>query len=195
VSRHESIAGLEESNKEVVGVVDQGACNAEARDELTQLRDTLERDYSSLVGRLTIALRSRDDAVAALHDAYVRLANAPSVGEVRQPFAYLYRMALNLARNSLKREARYIDIDQDRLIELPDDAPDPEQATLAKIDARRATDVLANLSDRRREIFLARWRDGLGHAEIAVQFGLHKRTVQKELARAERFLKKLLDSA
>lgn len=195
MSRHESIAGLEESNKDVVGVVDQGTRNAGARDELTQLRDTLERDYSSLVGRLTIALRSRDDAVTALHDAYVRLANAPSVGEVRQPFAYLYRMALNLARNSFKREARYIDIDQDRLIELPDDAPDPEQATQMKIDARRATDVLANLSDRRREIFLARWRDGLGHAEIAVQFGLHKRTVQKELARAERFLKKLLDSA
>lgn len=195
MSRHESIAGPEESHKEVVGVVDQGVRYAEARDDLNQLRDALERDYLSLARRLTAALRSRDDALAALHDAYVRLGNAPSVGEVRQPFVYLYRMALNLARNSLKREARYIDIDQDLLIELPDIAPDPEQATLAKIDVSRATDALANLSERRRDIFLARWRDGLGHAEIAIQFGLHKRTVQKELARAEHFLKKLFDSA
>ncbi len=134
------------------------------------------------------------EAEEILQEIWIRIRQVatPPIANGR---AYLYRMALNLARNSFKRETRYIAIDQDRLIELPDDAPDPEQATLTKIDARRATGVLANLSDRRREIFLARWRDGLGHAEIAVQFGLHKRTVQKELARAERFLKRLLDSA
>jgi RNA polymerase sigma-70 factor (ECF subfamily) len=195
MSRHEPIGGLEESSKEATDAVDQGMRNAEGQHELGKLRETLERDYASLVGRLTAALRSHDDAVAALHDAYVRLAKAPAVDEVRQPFAYLYRMALNLARNSLKREAKYIEIDQGRLFDLPDDAPDPERATLIKIDASRASDVLAHLSERRREIFLARWRDGLGHAEIAVQFGVHKRTVQKELARAERILKKLLDNA
>jgi len=194
VSQHEITARLQEADRHAVGAGDRETCDIQVRDELVQLRDTLERDYLALLRRLTAALRSRDDAAAALHDAYVRLGSAPSVGEVRQPFAYLYRMALNLARNSFKREARYCEIDPDRLPLLRDSAPDPEQAALTKIDVSRATDALADLSQRRRDIFLARWRDGLRHAEIAGQFGLHKRTVQKELARAERFLKKRLDS-
>jgi RNA polymerase sigma-70 factor (ECF subfamily) len=41
----------------------------------------------------------------------------------------------------------------------------------------------------RKQIFLARWRDDKSHDEIAAQFGIHKRTVQKQLARAERFIR------
>jgi RNA polymerase sigma-70 factor (ECF subfamily) len=74
---------------------------------------------------------------------------------------------------------------------LRDEAPGPERTALAKQDVGKLLGALAALPEQRREIFLARWRDDLSHREIAALFGVHKRTVQKELAKAERFLRAL----
>ncbi|MFW2448503.1 MAG: sigma factor-like helix-turn-helix DNA-binding protein [Qipengyuania pacifica] len=56
----------------------------------------------------------------------------------------------------------------------------------------RALQALHALPIRRQAIFLAKWRDEKTQGEIAAEFGLHKRSVQKELARAEKYLRKVL---
>src|SRR3546814_1455689 len=75
---------------------------------------------------------------------------------------------------------------------VPDIAPDPEQVAFARLEMERAFQALHAMPERRRQLFLARWRDGMPQAEIALEFGLHKRSVQKELVRAETFLRKVL---
>lgn len=166
-----------------------------ARDNLNRLRNALETDYLTLLGRLAQALRSHDKATDALHAAYLRLGEGPAVGEVRNPLAYLYRMALNLAANVRQREMRMVSASEEKIGALSDDSPSPERHAIAKHDLLMALAVLDRLPTQRREIFLARWRDDLSQEEIALRFHLHKRTVQKELGRAERFLKTAMGPA
>jgi DNA-directed RNA polymerase specialized sigma24 family protein len=56
----------------------------------------------------------------------------------------------------------------------------------------RALRALHTLPVKRQAIFLAKWRDEKTQAEIAAEFGLHLRSVQKELARVEAYLRKVL---
>src|SRR3546814_13437902 len=88
--------------------------------------------------------------------------------------------------------SRTMTVDDFILALVPDIAPDPEQVAFARLEMERAFQALHAMPERRRQLFLARWRDGMPQAEIALEFGLHKRSVQKELARAETFLRKVL---
>lgn len=160
-----------------------------ARTSLEHLQNILEAEYGHLVARLTSRLRSSDAAAEALHDAYLKLGNGPTVSEIRHPLSYLYRMAVNLAKNRRRGEARFTAIEAASIDILPDDAPDAERVVGARHEMVVALSALSTLPVRRREIFLARWRDDKTQAQIAEDFGLHKRTVQKELVRAERHVR------
>jgi RNA polymerase sigma factor (sigma-70 family) len=159
---------------------------------LNRLLETLEADYDQLLSRLTGTLRSPDAASDALHDAYLKLGRGAVVGEIRHPLAYLYRMAINLAKNRRRHEALFTPADAAAALDLADEAPDPERAAGARNTLSRVFDMLEALPTQRRDIFLAAWRDEKTQVQIAAEFGLHKRTVQKELARAERDLRAAL---
>lgn len=159
---------------------------------LDRLRNLLEAEYDLLLVRLSGALRSPDAATEALHDAYLKLGSGAAIGEVRKPLAYLYRTAINLAKNRRRHEKLFTPADAAAVAGLTDDAPDPERAAGARLALARVLDALETLPTQRRDIFLAAWRDDKTQAEIAAAFGLHKRTVQKELARAERHLRTAL---
>ena len=156
------------------------------------LLDTLLMDYDFLKGRLTAYTGSAEQAADILQDVYLKLRSDPQIGEVRLPRSYLYRMALNLAKNQRRNGSRWVAVDDMVILALPDEAPDPERVVLASDEMRRAIEYLHRVPARQRAIFLARWRDEKSQIEIASEFGIHKRTVQKELERAERYLRKKL---
>lgn len=161
-------------------------------DPLKRLLVLLEAEYDVLLTRLTGALRSADAASEALHDAYVKLESGAVVGEIRHPLSYLYRMAINLAKNRRRHEMLFTPADAAAVVGLADEAPDSERSVGARQALARVFDALETLPAQRRDIFLAAWRDEKKQAEIAAEFRLHKRTVQKELARAERHLRTAL---
>jgi RNA polymerase sigma-70 factor (ECF subfamily) len=157
-----------------------------------QLLLAIEQDYSWLLDRLSRYLRSREAAEDALHDAYLKLKAETNVGHLRHARPYLYRMAINLALNRRRQEGRMQSMDDTSVAQFPDDGPDPERVALASDEMERALIALHSLPSKRREIFLARWRDEKSQSEIAAEFGLHKRSVQKELAKAEDYLRRTL---
>ncbi|PZU64017.1 RNA polymerase sigma factor [Sphingobium sp.] len=157
-----------------------------------QLLALLENDYDALLARLSAHLSSPEAAADALHDVYVKLRAEPFIGELRNPPAYLYRMAVNLAKNRSRSDWHTVNMDDARLSEFPDSAPDQESAALAVDEMNRALQALHALPAQRQAIFLAKWRDEKSQGEIAAEFGLHKRSVQKDLARAEAHLRKIL---
>ncbi|MBT2186020.1 RNA polymerase sigma factor [Sphingobium nicotianae] len=155
---------------------------------LEPLRKSLVADYQSLLKRLTRSLRSPDAAQEALHDTYLKLETAVVVAPVRRPFAYLYRMALNLAKNRRRHETRFVQVEVAKLANVPDHDIDVEAVVADRQAVELAHSLLAGFTARQRTIFLARWRDGKTQVEIATLVGLHKRTVQKELKLIELFL-------
>ncbi|BBD97002.1 RNA polymerase sigma factor [Sphingobium amiense] len=166
--------------------------SATTQGPVQQLLALLEVEYEPLLTRLSAHLRSPEAAADALHDVYLKLRAQPDIGELRSPRSYLYRMAVNVALNKRRGDWRTVNMDTGELPEFADNAPDQESAALAADEMDRALLALHALPRRRQAIFLARWRDEKSQADIAVEFGLHKRSVQKELARAESHLRKVL---
>lgn len=161
-------------------------------DPVKQLLTLLETDYLVLLTRLSARLRSPEAATEILHDVYVKLRSEPAIGELHNPRAYLYRMSVNFAKNRRRSDWRSVNMNDAALDEIPDDAPDQEAAIFAMDEMNRALQALHALPTRQQAIFLAKWRDEKLQSEIAAEFGLHKRSVQKELTRAELYLRKVL---
>lgn len=183
----------EPCDRQEVSSNDEGAvAGAGSASSAEDLLAALEQGYAALLTKLSVYLRSPDAAADALHDTYLKLRSQPPVTDLRQPRAYLYRMAINLALNSRRRHIRMVPKAMSEFEGLPDGAPDPERSAVAIREMEQMFAALHALSPRSRAIFLARWRDEKTNEEIATTLGIHKRSVQKDLARTELHLRALL---
>jgi RNA polymerase sigma factor (sigma-70 family) len=160
--------------------------SASARDTLVSL---LVSAYPDLKRRLTGRLGSADLANEALHDTYLRLHRAEIAGEVHNPRSYLLTMALNIASNSARSEAKHLSAaDIEMLIDIPDDAPSPEQEVQARSELAAVEKALQGLPERRRSIFRRFWIENAKYAELALYYNVSERTVRHELLLANRHL-------
>jgi RNA polymerase sigma-70 factor (ECF subfamily) len=151
----------------------------------TALLQLLLVRYDDLKRRLTRRLGSAELAGDALQDTFIRLERSPQIGPVRNPQAYLARMALNIAANHRVAEARRLTVSEtEALLDIVDDAPDPARAAEAKSDIDALKRALAELPPRRRDIFMAAWVEEISHAEIAERYDVTVRTIQIELKHA-----------
>lgn len=145
--------------------------------------------YPEFRRKLAGLLGSTDLADEALQDTYVRLQRTEILDEIRSPRSYLFRMAINIARNRTRAEARHLSAaDIDTLINIPDDAPDPQRAVEARLQLAAVEKALRQLPARRCQIFRRAWVDGATHEAIAVEFGIAVRTVRHELQLATEYL-------
>jgi RNA polymerase sigma-70 factor (ECF subfamily) len=149
------------------------------------LRQLLQLSYDDLKRRLARRLGSTELAGEALQDTFLRLERAETIGPVRNPRGYLFRMAINLAINRRHAEARRLAAPETTaLLELADDAPGPARIAEARSEVAALKRAIGALPARRRAIFLAAWREELAHPAIAERFGVSLRTVQVELRHA-----------
>jgi RNA polymerase sigma-70 factor (ECF subfamily) len=145
-------------------------------------RQFLDR-YDDLKRRLTQRLGSHDLAGDAMQDTWLRLAHTESIGVVQSPRSYLYRIALNVADDTRRKEQRrpLAVVDTERLLEVADDTPNPEQTMLARSDMEALRAIVDELPPRRRAIFLAARFGDATRQEIADRMGVSLRLVAKEL--------------
>jgi RNA polymerase sigma factor (sigma-70 family) len=149
------------------------------------LRRVLLARYDALRAKLTQRLGSADLAGDALQDTWLRLERTGDVGAIRDPFAYLIRIASNLASNRRTVEQRRARLLEDQgEAELVDETPDPERIAAARSEWAAIKDALKVLPERRQAIFLAAWVEDMPHEEIAALHGVSVRTVQSEVKRA-----------
>jgi RNA polymerase sigma-70 factor (ECF subfamily) len=155
---------------------------------LTSLRHLFVDGYEELKRRLTKRLGSADLAGDAMHDAWLRLENAESIGSVQSPANYLFRIALNAADDQRRQQKRYASaIEIENLVNLPEDAPTPEETALARSDLEAFKSILAQLPARRRAIFIAARVGNIPRQEIADRLGISRRLVAKELLLAHEY--------
>jgi RNA polymerase sigma-70 factor (ECF subfamily) len=140
---------------------------------------------------LTGRLGSREVAEDALQDAFLRLERASEIPDVQNVRAYLLRMALNAASNRRRSHKEHLSISEGReFLDILDEQPNPERTTIGRFEMDALRRALEELPRRRREIFLATWREGLSKEMVAERFGLTPRTVRHELALARDFCAK-----
>ena len=144
---------------------------------------------------LVARLGSTEEADDLLQDLYLRLEHAmPS--EVRDPAAYLFRMAQNLVRDhrrerqrTKKREADWADAQTITSgSEAVADVPSAEAAIAAKQRIATIRSALLDLSPQCRRVFTLHKFDGVSHQDIAEAVGISRSTVEKHMNTALKHL-------
>lgn len=159
-------------------------------DTWATLRRRLLSRYDEFVRRLTKRFGSADLAREVVHETYMRFERIGGDMPIHNPDGYIFRTAINIAKNKGVVERRYLNFDEiETLASLPDDSPDPARVAEARSEMALMQRALAQLPSRRREIFEASWVDEVPHADLAARYGVHLRTIQRELEQATAFVR------
>ncbi len=149
------------------------------------LREALTADYEGLATRLTRCLGSSDLAREALHETFLRVDRVSEAVSVQSPADYLFRTAINVAKDRRKSDARLLSAAEIAAItDIPDERPDPSMIVEGRLELKDLEKALAELPDRRRQVFIAAHIEQLPHCEIADRFGINVRTVEFDLQHA-----------
>lgn len=128
--------------------------------------------------------RCRDGALAddLAQDVLERVVRAMRLTEVRDPTALAYRVADNLLidhhRSAARRTFAVLSPEQ------AGDEADPAQSAEARADLVRVIAALHAMPAQRRRIFLRRRYDGASCGDIAREFGITVKAVEKHITKA-----------
>ncbi|AOY95771.1 RNA polymerase subunit sigma-70 [Cupriavidus sp. USMAA2-4] len=152
----------------------------------TLLRDYLVERYGHLKRLLSRRLGSSDLAGDALQDTWLRLENSENIEAVRNPGAYLYRMAFHSAIDRQRAEERRLSVGEvELMLDLASPEPGPAEVAEANSELDALIRALEQMPQRRRDILLAVRLDGMPQREVAERFGISLRLVELELKRAQ----------
>jgi RNA polymerase sigma-70 factor, ECF subfamily len=149
------------------------------------LQECLVGNYANLSGRLARRLGSADAADEALQETYLRLETASISSAVSNPISYLVKIALNIATDKRRAEARRLTTNEvDALLDIADDNPDPARIVEARSEIIALEQALKEMPERRRAIFKAVLIENIPRRELAEHFGVSVRTIDIEVQRA-----------
>lgn len=131
-------------------------------------------------------LRNKGDAQDLAQEVYLRMLRISETEIIRNPEAYLYTVARNLAKEHAvldQRRSRQLDVESPALeVELAD-LPSFEEAADTEQRTQRLREVLNQLSPKCRAAVVMQFRDGLSYAEIAERLGTSTNMVKKYLTK------------
>ena len=163
-----------------------GGPESSARAEAANARsfeDFFEEQYVSVTKALVLVLGGELEAEELAEEAFARAwARWDLVCEMASPAGYVYRTALNLNRNRLRRLAREL-----RRRERPEPGPDPAVHVATRDEVRRALAALP--TSQREAVVLIEWL-GLDPAEAGKILGIRAVSVRARLHRARATLHK-----
>lgn len=154
-------------------------------------KSLVERLFAQHGGALQAFLyrrvRRHPDAAELAQEVYVRMLRVADMTTVRNPEAYLYAIASNLAKehsHGAPRASSLLDIDdplvQEQLAQLP--------AFGGELDRERRVDrlreVLGQLSPKCRAAVVLQYWHGLSYEEIGERLGVSTNMVKKYLSQA-----------
>jgi RNA polymerase sigma factor (sigma-70 family) len=157
--------------------------------DMNRLVEGLARGCGTdLVRFIARRLRSVADARDLAHEAYVRLLRVKRKDLIRDPQAYLYRIAANILYEfELKKKADAVGLTRCAVYQFVDtDAGHPERDVEVLLARKRIEAVLSELSPKCRAVLILYRRDGLSYKEISAQIGISTSMVKKYLARGLR---------
>jgi len=120
------------------------------------------------------------------HDLYLKLCRTEATEKIRDPRAYLFSMAANLATDHLRVEARRSEIlaEAGALVPVQTDELTPERHALARAELAHLEAAIEALPERCREVFCLYRYEGRSQALIAETLGIGVTSVYKDLKTA-----------
>jgi len=147
-----------------------------------RLRGQLVENYANLVKKLTRRLGSSDFAYEALHETFLRLDRVAEAVPVRSPTDYIFRIAINIAKDRRKAQNRNVSAAEiDALLDICDDGPDPARVAEARSEIEAFKRALEGLPDRPRDVLRSVAVEGQSAQQVAERIGVSVRTVESDL--------------
>lgn len=147
-----------------------------------RLRGQLVENYDGLVKKLTRRLGSSDFAYEALHETFLRLERVTDSVSIRSPADYIFRIAINIARDRQKAQNYRVSASEiDQLLDLRDEGPSPARIVEARSDVDAFKRALAELPARPRDVLHSITIEGRSPHDVAIRLGVSVRTVESDL--------------
>lgn len=156
----------------------------------------LFRSYGGELVRFLMR-RGADREMAAdfAQEAFVRMMRMAPATDVRDARAYLFRTALNLSVDHVRREQILPLVgNDDDLAVIPDTAASPERTAMDRQELARLLRHIEGLPPRCREVFVLARVDGLNYVEIGRRLGISPKTAFSHMVKALTLLKERLDA-
>ena len=148
-------------------------------------RDLYRLTSAKLFGVCLRVLREKSEAEDALQEVYIKIwHNAARFAVTGQsPVSWLAAVARNHAIDRIRaRKPQSVDIDL--VPEMADEAPDPEQASVAAGERQRIDNCLGKLRADRAEAVRGAYIEGYSYQELAERYRLPINTVRTWLRRS-----------
>jgi RNA polymerase sigma-70 factor (ECF subfamily) len=159
------------------------------REMVLELLDTEGPRLHALLARLT---RREEAAGDLLQELVIRLYRSRALEGARDPFAYAYRAAANLAFE-WRRSQRARRQSECRNGAAPATAPSPLGAVIEEEELERVLDAAARLHDVARDAVLLRYLEQMSYEEIARRLGKKPQHVRSLTSKALAQLRVLLE--
>ena len=158
--------------------------------------EKLYRNHSKqLVGYVYNFLRSEHEAEEVAQEAFLKLHSAKKPEKIISPKAFLYRIAHNLAMNTLRRRkiVRFdtgVDMEE---IEMESNEPLADQQLSSKQEFKIFCEAVAMLPPKCREAFTLRVIHKKSFKEVAQELNIALSTVEKHVLRGMRDCQKYME--
>jgi RNA polymerase sigma-70 factor (ECF subfamily) len=163
------------------------ALEAIALDEAFDFESVFHTHYGAIARAIVRVVRDPARAEEIAAETFWKLWRNPKAAQIGQTGGWLYRTAIRLALDDLKKEARRIRRESQQTSREP--ARTPEEAHVATEERDRVRLVLASLDARQAELLLLRSND-LSYAEVAAVLDLNPSSVGSLISRAQQAFRK-----
>ena len=146
----------------------------------------INQHRAELIRFIARKLGTAEMAEDILQDAYLRLQHYPTLTEIENPRAFIFRIVANLVIDYQRKCSQRMvhENDEEVLHSLVDNNAEPDEQclTLQRLDIINL--ALAQLPDKCREAFYLHRIEGYSHTEIAQQLQISPSMVAKHLFKA-----------
>lgn len=150
-----------------------------------------EAELRRLLRRICNGPAEIDDVV---QEVYYKVLTMDSMEHVRDPRAFLVRVAKNVVLMRIRRDT-IVDIEAVANLEdlqIADASPSPERVVLARAELKWVLGLMANLPTRCKDVFRARRIEGLSQQETAHSLGVTEGIVEQETIRGIKLIQKMI---
>jgi len=180
----------------------KAAIDLDGREHRERFFDSLYREYARpllrFISRQNIG---REEAREIVQETYCRLHQVPQVESLESPRGYLFRTAINLARDSKRlrrREFHVADAGQPGVadaIDVPCEAPTAYQVLKGQQELEIIRQAIAELNPTCRQVFVLHRFGNATYSQIAERLGVSVSMIEKHVSAALAHLKSRLDEA
>lgn len=151
--------------------------------------------YNDLYGYINRYLNDSEQSKDLLHDLYFKLQNAPQIGELDNPKAYLNKMAYHLILDYYRQGHKLVNTGEEAFLDnLLCTQKQPETGTINADLLQKIANKLECLAEEKKDILLLNKLQGWNYNAIAKHKKRSSSWVEKSMTQALTLCKKINES-